>query len=191
VIPIDRVEVNFYAPPYLDHNSPAVRNGVGDVSFLLKYRLLSANEKKGNYILTAFLSASIPTGSYKNGAPDAVITPAIAYGKGFGNFDAQGTFGVAMPTADTNLMGRNYFWNNAFQYRLFKKLWPEVEFNSTFIQEGPHDGKKQTFVTPGLVIGRIPLVGRVSLNIGGGFQIAATHYHTTNHNGILSISLPF
>ncbi len=26
----------------------------GDVSFLVKYRLLSANEEQGNYILTAF-----------------------------------------------------------------------------------------------------------------------------------------
>jgi Putative MetA-pathway of phenol degradation len=190
-IPFDRVEVSFYAPPYLVHNDPASRDGFGDVAFMVKYRLLAADEQKGNYILSAFLGWSLPTGSYKNGKPDAVITPTLGYGKGFGNFDMQGTFGVAMPTADTNLIGRNYTWNNAFQYRLFKKLWPEVELNSTFIQDGPNGGKKQTFVTPGFKIGRIPLGGRFSLNFGGAFQIAATHYHTTNHNGILSVSMPF
>jgi hypothetical protein len=73
----------------------------------------------------------------------------------------------------SNLIGRNYLWNNAFQYRAFKKLWPEVELNSTFIQDGQNDGKKQTFVTPGLVIGRLPLAERAGLTIGGGFQIAA------------------
>jgi hypothetical protein len=65
-----------------------------------------------------------------------VITPTIAYGKGFGNFDLQGTFGVGLPTADTNLLGRNYAWNNTFQYRIFRKLWPEVELNSTFLSGG-------------------------------------------------------
>jgi hypothetical protein len=51
---------------------------------------------------------------YTNGGPHAVITPTIAYGKGFGHFDEQGTLGIAFPTADTNLVGRNYLWNNTF-----------------------------------------------------------------------------
>jgi hypothetical protein len=191
VIPFHRVEFNVYLPPYLKHNSPTVKDGFGDLALVIRYRLLSANEKNGNYVLTAYLSSTLPTGSHKNGALDPVLTPTIGYGKGFGNFDVQGTFGVAMPTADTRLIGRNYLWNNAFQYRIFKILSPEIELNSTFIQDGPHAGKKQTFVTPGLVIGRIPLAGRFSLNVGGGFQIAATHYHATNHNGILSLSVPF
>lgn len=191
LIPFEKVEIIFNLPPYLDHNNPKVKNGFGDEAFLVKYRLLAANEKQGSYILTAFLGWTIPTGSYSNGSPHAVITPTIAYGKGFGNFDAQGTFGVGMPTSDTNKLGRTYSWNNAFQYRAFKKLWPEVELNSSFIQDGPNDGKKQTFVTPGMVIGRLKLAGRVGFAVGGGFQIATTHYHTTNHNGILSIRFPF
>jgi len=93
--------------------------------------------------------------------------------------------------ANTNTLGRTYTWNNAFQYRVMKKIWPEVEFNSTFFQDGPNDGKKQGFLTPGVVIGCIRLTGRTSLNFGGGFQIAATHNHTTNHNRILTVSFPF
>jgi hypothetical protein len=191
LIPFEKVEVIFNIPPYLAHNDPKVRDGFGDVAFLIKYRLFSANEEHGNYILTAFLGWSLPTGQYKNGALDAIITPTIAYGKGFGNFDLQGTFGVGLPTADTNLLGRNYAWNNTFQYRAFRKFWPEVELNSTFFQDGKNDGQKQNFVTPGLVLGRFRLWRRVGFTFGGGYQIATTHFHTSNHNAILSIRFPF
>ncbi|MGA9041092.1 MAG: hypothetical protein WB421_11200 [Terriglobales bacterium] len=191
LIPFEKVEVIFNVPPYIDHNNPSVSNGFGDVAFLVKYRFLSGNEQHGNYILTAFLGWSLPTGDHKNGALHAVITPTIAYGKGFGNFDAQGTFGVGLPTADTGIVGRNYIWNNTFQYRAFRKLWPEVELNSTFFQQGDHDGMKQNFVTPGLVIGRLRLWKRVGFTVGGGYQIATTHFHTNNHNAILSIRFPF
>jgi len=191
LIPFEKVEVIFNLPPYLVHNDPKVRDGFGDVAFLVKYRLLSKNEEHGNYILTAFLGWSLPTGDPTNGAPHAVITPTIAYGKGLGNFDLQGTFGIGMPTADTNLLGRTYTWNNAFQCRVFRKIWPEVELNSTFFQDGKNDGLKQVFVTPGLLMGRFHLWGRVGFTAGGGFQIATTHFHTTNHNGILTIRFPF
>jgi len=191
LIPFEKVEVIFNLPPYIDHNNPTVKNGWGDVALLVKYRLLAANEERGSYILTAFLGWSLPTGSYTNGALHAIITPTIAYGKGFGQFDAQGTFGIGLPVADTNLVGRTYVWNNAFQYRVLRKFWPEVELNSTFFQEGKNDGKKQTFVTPGLILGRFHVANRVGLTIGGGYQIATTQFHTTNHHAILSIRFPF
>jgi hypothetical protein len=191
LIPFERVEVIFNVPPYIDHNNPNVRNGWGDVAFLVKYRLLSANEEHGSYILTAFLGWSLPTGQFSNGALHPVITPTIAYGKGFGNFDLQGTFGVGLPTADTTTLGRTIAWNNTFQYRVFRKFWPEVELNSTFFQDGKNDGRKQNFVTPGLVMGRFRLVGRVGFTVGAGYQIATTQLHATNHNAILSIRFPF
>jgi hypothetical protein len=191
LIPFEKVEVIFNIPPYIDHNNAKVKNGWGDVAFLVKYRLLSANEEHGNYILTAFLGWSLPTGQFSNGAPHPVITPTIAYGKGLGNFDLQGTFGVGLPTADTSTLGRTIAWNNTLQYRVFRKLWPEVELNSTFFQDGKNDGRKQNFVTPGLVMGRFRLVGRVGFTVGGGYQIATTEFHATNHNAILSIRFPF
>lgn len=191
LIPFEKVEVIFNVPPYLAHNNPAVQDGWGDVAFLVKYRLLSQNEEHGNYILTAFLGWTLPTGQFKNGALHPVITPTIAYGKGLRNFDVQGTFGIAMPIADTNLLGRTYLWNNAFQYRIMKRIWPEVELNSTFFQDGKNDGQKQNFITPGVVLGRFKLAGRVGLTFGAGYQIATTHFHTTNHNAILSVRLPF
>lgn len=191
LIPFEKVEVILNVPPYLEHHAPAVHDGFGDVAFLVKYRLLAANEQHGGYILTAFLGWSLPTGDHKNGALHAVITPTIAYGKGFRDFDLQGTFGVALPTADIDKVGRNYLWNNAFQYRVFKKFWPEVELNSTFFQDGKNGGLQQNFITPGLVMGRFRLAGRVGFTFGAGFQIATTHFHTSNHNSILTIRFPF
>ena len=191
LIPTEHIEVIFNTPPYIDHNASDAKNGFGDVAFLVKYRLLSANEKKGNYILTAFFGWSLPTGEYKNGNLRAIITPTIAYGKGFGHFDEQGTFGIGIPVGNTAQVGRTYAWNNTFQYHLLKKLWPEVELNSTFFQEGKNDGKNQNFVTPGLVIGRLHLWNRLGFTIGGGYQIATTHFHTNNHNAILSVRFPF
>lgn len=191
LIPFEKVELIFDVPPYLAHNNPTQKDGFGDTSFLVKYRLLSSNEEHGNYILTAFLGWSVPTGSHTNGALHVLLTPTIAYGKGFGHFDAQGTFGIGLPVADTNLMGRTYVWNNAFQYRVFKKFWPEIELNSTFFQDGKNDGKKQTFVTPGMIIGRLRLWKRLGFTVGGGYQISATHFHATNHNAILTARFPF
>ncbi len=191
LIPSEKVEVIFNLPPYLAHNNPKVKDGFGDTAFLIKYRLLAANEEHGSYILTAFLGWSVPTGSHTNGALDAIITPTIAYGKGFGHFDAQGTFGVGLPTADTSIIGRTYTWNNAFQYHLLRR-WP-WKSNSIPVSSrtARTTARNRPFVTPGLVLGRFHLGGRVGFTIGGGFQIAATHFHTTNHNGILSIRFPF
>jgi hypothetical protein len=191
LIPCEKVEIIFNVPAYIDHNNPNVKNGWGDAAFLVKYRLLSANEEGGGYILTAFLGWSVPTGQFSNGALHPVITPTIAYGKGLGNFDVQGTFGVGLPTADTSILGRTIAWNNAFQYRLFRKFWPEVELNSTFFQDGKNGGLKQNFVTPGFVLGRFRLAGRVGFTVGGGYQVATTQFHTTNHNAILTVRFPF
>ena len=94
-------------------------------------------------------------------------------------------------------------WNNVAQYRLAKAgvarlLWPEVEFNSSFFSGGTNDGKIQTFATPGIVIGRIPLAhdasgkpGRLGLTFGAGEQIALTHFHSYNHGIVLTVRVPF
>jgi len=47
-----------------------------------------------NYVVTAFLGARIPTGSNTDGARNAVVTPTIGVGKGWGNFGVQSTVGV-------------------------------------------------------------------------------------------------
>jgi len=147
LIPTSRTELIVGIPAYFVHGNTA-HDGFGDMSFLLKYRVLSANEEHGNYILTLFLGATVPTGSYKNGSNDAVVTPTVAFGKGWHNFDVQSTFGVSVPTADSFHFGHPVLSNTAFQYRVLKRLWPEIEVNATFWRDGTNDGKKQIFLTP-------------------------------------------
>jgi hypothetical protein len=190
LIPGERVEVIVNVPPYLEHNRAGIHDGFGDVSFLGKYRVFSGTEDSGNYIMTLFLAASIPTGSYENGARGGVITPTIAFGKGWRNFDVQSTVGVGLPTSHANTIGHAITFNTAFQYRVWK-LWPELEVNSTFWKDGIQDGKKQTFLTPGLILGRFKVHGRLFMALGSGFQIAATHYHTYNHAWLITIRFPF
>lgn len=190
LIPSERVQVILNVPPYVQHNEARVHDGFGDVSFLGKYRLLSSNEDRGNYIVTAFLTASIPTGSCTNGARAGIIIPTIAAGKGWGNFDVQSTLGVGLPTSHAGTIGHAVVFNTAFQYH-FAKSWPEFEVNSTFWTGGTQAGKKQTFLTPGLILGRFRVHGRVLMALGAGFQIAATHYHNYNHAWVVTVRFPF
>ena len=37
-------------------------------------------------------------------------------------------------------IGRNLTWDNAFQCRIFKKIWPETEVNVTQYYQGEHGG---------------------------------------------------
>lgn len=190
-IPVNRVEVSVNLPPYIVHNESTSRDGFGDFSVLAKFRIVAANRKHGDYVLTAFLQSTFPTGSYKNGSPHPVITPTIAGGKGFGDFVYQASFGCDLPSAQTALLGRRIILNNAVQYRGWGKVWPEMEVNSNFYNEGPNDGKKQTFFTPGISAGRFPLFGHASLTLAAGVEIAATRFHTFEHQGIFSVRVPF
>ncbi len=185
LIPWYRTEIDFNAPPYIQHNTPKVLDGAGDVSFLLKYRVLAANEAEGAYSISAGIAASAPTGSYKNGSLAGTVSPTLFLGKGFGRFDVQTAASGALPTSHTTTLGRPIAWNTAFQARVANFFWPEVEFNSTFYRGGSNDGKEQTFVSPGLMISKIKLRSepgsRLALVFGAGEQIALSSFHSYNH----------
>ncbi len=191
LVPVDRVEVSVSAPPYLDHTKPGVNDGIGDMAFLFKYRVAAGNPENGNYVVTAMLAASVPTGTYTNGAKDALITPTLAIGKGWGNFDVQGTAGVTVPTGDMSVLGSPVVLNTTAQYHVLKYFWPEVEVNSTMWVNGKNDGKKQVFLSPGLVVSKFCLWKRVGVAVGGGVQIAATQFHAYEHNWVTSVRFPF
>lgn len=191
IVPTEHTEVLISAPPYLTHSSPQVRDGFGDIGFVFKYRVAAGDERQGNYIVTTFLSTTVPTGSYSNGATHATFAPTLGLGKGWENFDVQGTAGVILPTGDLDTLGTPVGLNVTAQYRILGKLWPEVEVNSTFWANGRNAGKKQVFLSPGLVVGRLHLWQRVSFAIGSGVQIAATSFHTYNHNWVVSVRFPF
>ena len=203
LIPQRHIELLFNLPPFFDHTQPGTKDGFGDVTFLAKYRILSRNEESGNGILTAFLGASVPTGKNGNGSCCAVMTPTIAGGKGWGDFDVTSTLGGSLPVTNAKGLGHTVAWNNAAQYRLGRTgaarlFWPEVEINTSFFHGGTNDGKILTFATPGVVIGRVPLAhgargkpSRLGLTFGAGDQIALTHFHTYNHAIVLTARIPF
>lgn len=191
LVPLDRIELYVSAPPYLTHTKPGVHDGIGDMTFLFKYRAAAGNPEQGNYVVTAVLSATVPTGSYTNGSTDASLTPSLALGKGWGNFDLQGTAGITVPTGSRKVLGTPVALNLTAQYHLLKYWWPEVEVNSTMWPNGNNDGKKQVFLSPGLVAGKFHLWKRVGMAVGGGVQIAATQFHTYEHNWVTSIRFPF
>ena len=191
LIPFSRMEIGIDAPPVFVHHEAKVKDGIGDFSVIVKFRILAANHEEGDYVLTTFLNVSFPTGSYRNGSPHPVLTPTIAGGKGLGDFVYQGTAGVDLPSADSAILGRRITVNNALQYRRNAKIWPEFEVNSNFYEDGPNAGKKQVLLTPGIVAGRFRMYRNLTLTIGGGVGFAITHYHSNTHEQILTIRLPF
>jgi len=190
LIPFARTEFDFFVPPFFEH-SDKTPNGFGDFSTAAKYRIASGNEQHGNYSVAAIVTASVPTGSYKNGIADASVNPALSAGKGWKQFDAAVTLGGTLPTGDTHSIGRTVTTNAYAQYHVAKYLWPELEVNETAWYGGTRDGKVQTFLTPGMMFGKFALhpdkpARRPGFAAGVAFQTSATHYHTYNHSLIFT-----
>jgi hypothetical protein len=190
IIPTTHLEVGLFPPPYLAHKR-ILPDGFGDFSFQIKFRAASAAEGQGNYVIGFFFGGSFPTGSPPNGVGHTILSPTVAIGKGLGPWDIQNTLGANLPVTGGNLLGKAIILNTAVDYRIKGKLWPMIEQNSTFWSGGVLDGKKQTLVTPGIVIGPFPITGRLRFLMGGGVQIAVTQFHQFNHRWILSIRFPF
>lgn len=184
-----RVQLLIGPPPYVAHIGSAVPDGYADIPLMVKVRLAAAPASEGDYLLTLLLGATVPGGS--NSMRDAVLSPAIAAGKGWGKFDVQTTFGENLPTGDTTVLGRQLVSNTALQYRLLGTLWPEVEVNSTFFVTGKNARETQVFLTPGLGFGRIHLWHALRFSTAAGMQIAATRFHTYNHRAIFSVRYSF
>jgi hypothetical protein len=200
LIPFQNTEIILGVPAWIAHNGhiqhatkkkqPAT-DGWADETFLVKYRLLSANEENGYYIVTAFMGFSAPTGDDGNSNHHGIFTPTIAAGKGFGNFDVQITAGISLPDGGLQRLGMPLAWNTALQYRIFKYFWPEFEVNYTWWPNGQREGETQVFLTPGIIIGRIPIYERVGITAGLGYQVAVTSRPMYNHAAILTGRVPF
>lgn len=200
LIPFQNVEIILGVPAWNAYNGTIQHpnatkkpdtDGWADETFLVKYRILSANEENGNYILTAFMGFSAPTGDDGNSSRHGLFTPTIATGKGFGNFDVQSTAGIALPDGGLQRLGMPLAGNTAFQYRVFKFFWPEFEVNYTWWPNGEREGETQVYLTPGFVIGRIPIHDRVGITLGAGYQVAVTEHPKYNHSMIFSGRIPF
>ena len=169
-------ELQIAAPPYDFYSTKKKTtdyDGFGDWPIVrFKQRLLSSPADQGNYIVSAWVQLQLPIGIQKVTNHAVTLVPTIGAGKGFGPFDIQATIGASIPTAYEGHLGTQVQANVAFQYHLFRYFWPEVEFNSTYYSSGQRSGLDQIFVTPGIVIGRIPISGRVYLTVGAGYQQA-------------------
>ena len=191
-IPFDPVEIIVGVPGYEEQNRPD-KYGWADETFLAKYRILSGNEENGDYVLTAFFGLSVPSGSDTFTSHHFAYTPTIAFGKGWGNFDLQTTLGMTFP--DNGFVhtggGAPIAFNTSFQYRVAKMFWPELEFNYINWPSGENEGKNQLLLTPGIMIGRIPISGRVGITFGLGCQFPVTKQVTVHRNIILSGRIPF
>jgi hypothetical protein len=186
-----RTQILAGIPSYTLHSPNGPIGGFGDLPLMLKFRIASAERGEGNYLLTFILGATAPTGSRRYGAGNAVLTPTLAFGKGFGRFDVQSTLGLNLPAGATAKLGRQLQWNTAFQYQAARKLWPELEVNSTFYKTGPNAGDKQVFLTPGLGFGRVRLRRGLRFSSAAGLQIAVTKFHTYDHRWMFSERISF
>jgi len=191
LIPFERVEIILGVPPYIVKNTPKVNDSFGDMPTLIKYRILSENSAGENYILTGFLGTSLPVGASPNGGVAVIVTPSIAGGKGWGDFDVQSTLGIALPLADVSSIGQTLQFNTAFQYHLEPAFWPQLEFNLSHFSGSKNNGLTQAFISPGIIFGRFPIHNRTAFAIGVGYQIAVTTFHTYNDAVSLTMRLPF
>ena len=200
-IPEKHIEILVNVPPFFNRTN-GEQDGFGDLSFNSKYRIFARNEEHGNAIVTAFFAATVPTGKNANGSCCAVVTPTLAVGKGFGRIDFTSTAGGSLPITNSAGLGHTITWNSVVQYKAGSgntwHVWPEAEANTSFYKGGATDGKVAVFMTPGVVIGRIPLShdatgkpGRLGLTFGAGEQIAVSTYHAQNHALVLTARLPF
>lgn len=190
-VPFSTVQFTVGVPPYTVHREPTIDDGYGDWSLLMKYRLISHPAGRGDDILAAFLGASIPTGGKDNGGGHPVLTPQLAAGKGWGDFDVQATAGVGLPTSGVGVVGHAITYNVAPQYHLGEYLWPEVELNGTTWRDGSRAGKTQLFVSPALYFGRLPVYEHLGFDVGVGMQVAVSQYHSYDHALDLSVLFPF
>jgi len=191
LITSSRTQLLLGVPSYIVVSPNGPRGGFGDLPLMLKFRMASAKRSEGDYLLTFILAATAPTGSRRYGSGDGVMTPTLAFGKGWKSFDLQSTLGVNLPVEDTAKLGRQVLWNTAFQYQTRWKLWPELEANSTFFETGKYGSNTQLFLTPGVGSGRLHLAGRFRFSSAVGIQIAATSFHTYNHRWMLSTRVSF
>lgn len=192
----EHAAVTFGIPSYLVRDTPrGTRSGWADETFQAKYRFASAPEGSGNYVFSAFLGVSAPTGSDVFSAHVPIYTPTLAFGKGWGSreegFDIQSTLGVSVPGGDKARLGMPVVWSTAFQAHVARYVWPEFEVTLTHWTDGPSDNKWQAIATVGVVAGRFPISGRLHFDVGFGYQWAISAYRTYDSAWLATARLPF
>ena len=156
------------------HNQPA--SGLTDMPFfLLKTRLASANEQNGDYVVSAYIAGQAPIGIKPFTADAYYLTPTIAGGKGWGDFDIQATLGTPWPLSNLDKLGGQLATSVTLQYHLLEYLWPEFSLNDTYWFNGPRRGLDQLLIGPDVIIGPFPIPGtKLAASLLAGYQFAVT-----------------
>jgi hypothetical protein len=209
-IPAYDWEVILAAPSYATATGPkgAAQGWADWPAFLVKYRIISANEQSGNYIVTAFFQMSDPLGTPGRISNNVLVAqPTLAFGKGWGDFDIQSTISQQYPvsaiaangsTASVNFrnFGDPILWNTTFQYHFLEYFWPELEVNYEYWPNGEHVGLSQVLLTPGIIFGRFKIgmdspTRPINLIIGAGYQVAVTPNPVVQNNVVATFRITF
>lgn len=198
-IPLEDVSLTVNAPPYLRREKKSPAEGWGDWPFLtVKRRLAAAPEGAGNYIVTATLGLQAGLGTPAFTSHAWLVTPGLAFGKGWDDFNIQGNVGIGIPTAHAATIGTAITSNLVLQYHLLKFLWPEVELNDTAWSGGVRRGLNQLYATFGAMVGNVPLEENYTLGIGLGYQtalsphlVAAPLTPAFDHNWVLTLRMGY
>jgi hypothetical protein len=194
-IPARKFGVIVAVPPYEERTDGKGSGGLGDwPSILMKYRLWSASEQQGNYVVTGFLQFIGGNGSPGFSSGTVVLQPTIAVGKGWGALNIQANLGIQIPLSG-NQFAQNYgkpiVANAVLQYHLWEYVWPEFELNFSLWPDGLRKAEAQLFLTPGVIFGPFPLRDRFKFAVGAGYQFPVTAAPAYNGNFILSARLYF
>jgi hypothetical protein len=200
IIPFDTTSFTFNFPPYSERSKAAPAAGFADwPAVFVKQRLATAPPDEGDYVLTGYLTVQAPLGIAELTNHTWVVTPGLGFGKGWGDFDLDGSVTIALPTAHMSTVGTAIAANLAAQYHLGRYFWPELELNGTGWAGGPRSGLNQLFMTAGTVFGTVPLADNYGLGVGAGYQFALTRRDYTalaltpayDHNWILTFRLVY
>lgn len=182
----ETTEIRFAAAPYYIRSGvPGAEGtrkgaidplaGFGDWPFLrIEERLFSSPAAQGNYVVSALLQIQAPSGIERLSSNTWTYLPTLAFGKGWGKFDVQGTVGGVIPASRAETIGYQIQTNLAFQYQVQEVFWPQLEVNWTYYASGQRGGLNQVYLTPGLVVGRFTLPDGLKFTFGVGYQAAIT-----------------
>lgn len=171
----DANELQFALLPYEVRHAPGTRaeSGFADGSmFRFEQRPASSPGDGDHYVLSAWIQVQAPGGIQAYTNADWQLEPTFAFGKGWGDFDVQGTIAALLPTSNTKAIGEQAQTNIALQYHLFNIVWPKLEANWTYYGGGPRNALNQPFLTPGIVLGRFDVSHAFKFTFGIGYQTA-------------------